>query len=163
MRIFDAHCHLQFAINSALNSLPHLLPSSFGCCSTSPSDWTTVLKLTQAFPPDNNDEIKQVFPAFGIHPWWANEIKDDDWVQQLEDILINNSHAVVGECGLDKRSAKNNNCNEWKSLYHEQQQVFIEQIRLAEKLNRALVVHCVQVIKLCYCSIMFIITHFIIL
>ncbi len=75
------------------------------------------------------------FFSAGIHPWYINP---DSWQSDLKKIQIiaaDNNMLAVGECGLDKIC---------KTDYIFQQQVFKTQIKLANLLNKPMIIHCVR-------------------
>ncbi|MBS1510128.1 MAG: TatD family hydrolase [Bacteroidetes bacterium] len=70
----------------------------------------------------------------GIHPWYI----DADWPQQLQ-VLQHYAAApnvlAIGECGLDALSTTD---------FALQQQVFAQQVLLANQLQKPLILHCVK-------------------
>lgn len=130
MKLFDSHCHLQddrifdqveMVINRALESGVSLMV----CCGCSEKDWGKVNAIA--------DKFKSVIPAFGIHPWYVSECSEK-WLENLEYLLKSKPLAAVGEIGLDHAIKT---CN-----YELQLDVFIKQLRLAEKLHRPVSIHC---------------------
>lgn len=72
--------------------------------------------------------------CYGIHPSIAKNVCERNWLK-LENLLLN-KNAQIGECGLDKRFYG----------YEPggvQEIIFEKQIRIAQKLNRNLQIHCV--------------------
>ncbi len=97
------------------------------CCGTSPSDWLAVSQLAEQFP--------QVIPMIGTHPWFVSK----DWQKNfraLEKLLRENSHAGIGETGLDFQERFTNRA--------EQEASFAAHLDLARELNRPVAVHCVH-------------------
>ena len=71
--------------------------------------------------------------SLGIHPWNAGEYSDE--LLNKLDTLTNDIRLVaIGECGLDKNS---------KYPLDFQIPVFEQQIRLSEKAQKPLIIHCV--------------------
>jgi len=71
--------------------------------------------------------------SVGIHPWFL-----DNWQAQLETIGTLASHPncwAIGECGIDKNTS---------TPLPLQQQIFTEQIAIAEALQKPLIIHCVK-------------------
>ena len=91
------------------------------CNATGPKDWDKVLAL------------KDVIHGLGIHPWYVSDLPENVF-QNLENLLIQNPDAHVGEIGLDK-------C---KNDFYKQEEIFILQLELAQKLGRPVHVHCVR-------------------
>ena len=71
--------------------------------------------------------------SVGFHPWFANEFSEESMLQ-LEKWASDDRLALIGECGLDKNS---------KVSQQEQIDVFQQQIRLSEKIQKPLIIHCV--------------------
>jgi TatD DNase family protein len=73
--------------------------------------------------------------SYGLHPWHINR---DTCFQQL-DLLRVAGHEkrclAIGECGLDKLSQVD---------FGLQQEVFTEQIQIANALGKPLIIHCVK-------------------
>jgi TatD DNase family protein len=78
---------------------------------------------------------KPNYYSYGIHPW---HIQPDNFSDKLEE-LDNKCHEkrclAIGECGLDKLS---------KVEMSLQEEVFTEQIRIANAVNKPLIIHCVK-------------------
>ena len=73
--------------------------------------------------------------SYGLHPWF---IKKDEYEEQLRliELKVNEKRCLaIGECGLDKLSPVN---------FELQQKVFIEHIKIANKINKPLIIHCVK-------------------
>ncbi len=74
------------------------------------------------------------FYSYGIHPWYVK----DDYTYELDhlrNIAKEKRCIAIGECGLDKMSSVD---------FALQQEVFEEQIKLANELNKPLIIHCVK-------------------
>lgn len=64
-------------------------------CSVEPSDWNATLEYSS-----RSDSI---LPALGVHPWYIEGLQDnDDWLNELERLLLLHPSAIVGEIGLCK-------------------------------------------------------------
>lgn len=128
---YDAHVHLQ-AFPEAM--LPDVLARAraagvdrFGCCGTSPADWDRVIALSLAEP--------GVEPSCGLHPWHSlDPALPKDWLESLEAKLAAHSGLGVGEIGLDAR----------KPDPKAQMRAFTEQIELAARVGRGIVLHAVR-------------------
>ncbi|SHO81574.1 Putative deoxyribonuclease YcfH [hydrothermal vent metagenome] len=75
-----------------------------------------------------------IYFSVGVHPYDASNY-DRDF---LEEFINNPKCVAVGECGLDYFRLPNDNIDEYKNL---QKNVFIDQIELAKKYNKPLIVH----------------------
>lgn len=131
--LFDAHCHLQD------KRLVKKLPSIFeawdfdsrnstqqgylACCGTNESDWEKVATMAQRH--------HVIIPNFGVHPWQVNTLSDT-WEQTLEAYLYK-IPSGIGEIGLDFTDPLSNR--------HLQEQVFIKQLDLANKLGLPVSIH----------------------
>jgi len=71
--------------------------------------------------------------SVGFHPWFANEFSEKSMLQ-LEKWARDDRLALIGECGLDKNG---------KVPLQKQIDVFQQQIRLSERIQKPLIIHCV--------------------
>lgn len=117
MKIIDAHSHIEYISYKYQSDIVGTI-----CCTTNEDDWSVLLNM--------ND--KNVFHAFGIHPWFVENI-NNDFDTRLSKILEQNKSAMVGEIGLDK----------YKPDMDKQIDVFIKQIEIAIKYKRPVFIHCV--------------------
>lgn len=94
---------------------------------TSPDDWESVRQLA--------DEVPEVLPSFGVHPWHANASLADDWETQLL-AQLDRRAAVVGEIGLDR----------WIEGFdfETQQEVFRRQLGIARRRRLPVSIHCLR-------------------
>lgn len=81
---------------------------------------------------EQNDRVK--YYSYGLHPWNIDDNYQDD-LEHLRNIVQEKGCLAIGECGLDKNS---------KVDLDLQQKVFVEQIKLANKLKKPLIIHCVK-------------------
>lgn len=83
----------------------------------------------------NEDCNPDTFYSCGIHPWYIETKNLPDQFNKLESLITDPKCIAIGECGLDKlKGAK-------PEL---QEEVFRQQIRLAEKNSKPLIIHCVK-------------------
>lgn len=128
----DAHNHLQDTRLGESGAVVAEMRAvgSVGCVvnATSETDWQAVEDLATT----HGDFIS---PAFGIHPWQAHTATDG-WQARLELLLEKHPRASIGECGLDSWiSGPSMDC---------QRPVFMDQLRLARKLDRPVTIHCLK-------------------
>lgn len=101
-----------------------------GCVvnATREADWEAVAALAREFP-------GYVFPAYGIHPWYA-DTAEKGWEERLRERLVADPTASVGEVGVDG----------WVESPGMEAQfgVFVKQAEIAEELGRAMTVHCLK-------------------
>lgn len=78
---------------------------------------------------------KMYYYSIGIHPWYLDENSLNNELVLIEKHLFNKTCLAVGECGLDHTI---------ESDYQLQKDVFIHQLKLAEKFKKPVIVHCVK-------------------
>lgn len=78
---------------------------------------------------------KTNYYSYGIHPWHVDKETCYHQLELLEVMMHEKRCIAIGECGLDKLS---------KSDFELQQEIFTEQIKLANKVNKPLIIHCVK-------------------
>lgn len=125
-KYIDAHCHLLDApnIDLAISNAQEKGIAAFICAPATPAQWNAIVDLTHKYP--------FVFGAVGIHPWNVCELPQN-WMLDLEKILIDNPKIMVGEIGLDKN----------RPNIDLQTDVFSRQLKIAHKYNRGVHLHCV--------------------
>lgn len=71
--------------------------------------------------------------SFGIHPWDSetNGLK----ISEIENKALDKFMLAIGEIGLDKVKGP---------AFEIQQSCFIDQVLIAEKINRPVIIHCVK-------------------
>jgi TatD DNase family protein len=70
-----------------------------------------------------------------LHPWLIDKDTYLNQLEELERLIYERRCIAIGECGLDKLSKVNFNL---------QQEVFVEQIKLANRVKKPLIIHCVK-------------------
>lgn len=131
MKFYDAHNHMQvegFADRQAeviaeAKSVGLVGMVVNGICE---NDWASVEQLAK--------DYADIYPSYGLHPWFHHE-RSTNWLDLLSEFLIR-SPSGVGELGLDRYK---------EGLpYEEQEGVFLEQWKLAARLNRPASIHCLK-------------------
>lgn len=75
--------------------------------------------------------------TLGHHPWWVERLLTDEELDFLKEKLKNDKYCLaLGECGLDKLKGVDLGL---------QEQIFEQQIELANELNAPMIIHCVRV------------------
>ena len=130
--LYDAHNHLQDdrldpwrdALLAALPATGLIQSVVNGSCA---EDWPQVADLAQQHP--------WIRPAFGLHPWYVKE-RREDWLVTLRGYLVAFPHAIVGEMGLDR----------WieQPDIAAQLECFRAQHALACELDRPVTIHCLR-------------------
>lgn len=129
--MFDFHLHLaRLPHKKQLTQLLCDRKYDFVAVACEPWEWNEVAQLKKEF----SSEIKPFMVSFGIHPMMATQT-NDEMFEKLREFLKDNEHAMVGEAGIDKRYPGYEDGT--------QDQVFLEQAKLAVELGRDLQIHCV--------------------
>jgi len=131
MPFFDVHIHLSDFTNVRPAELMERLEKACirkcVCVSAHPNDWEIAALFARTFK-------FEVIPCFGVHPWYVCNLRKD-WLQILENYLLEFPCALIGECGFDK--LKN-------SDFESMKRVFEPQLELAYALKRPLMLHTVK-------------------
>lgn len=96
------------------------------------SNQSNILELVNQYPWEFDETIPNY--SIGIHPWYINEQRLMHDLKMIDKKLGLSNCLAVGECGLDKRI---------EIPLALQQDVFVQQILIAEKHQKPLVLHCV--------------------
>ena len=91
-----------------------------------------ILELVNQYPHEFDTSIK--YYSIGIHPWHIEESRIENDLKIIEEKLQLDNCLAVGECGLDKRI---------ETPLALQIKVFENQLVLAQKYNKPVVIHCV--------------------
>jgi TatD DNase family protein len=97
--------------------------------------WTNqsnVLEIVNQYPQEFDAMIP--YYSIGIHPWFIVEERIETDLAVIESKIQETNCLAVGECGLDKRI---------ETPMELQQMVFEKQLLLAQKHQKAVVIHCV--------------------
>ena len=98
----------------------------------SASESTEVLEIVNQYPQEF--ETIEHYWSIGIHPWYIDENSFDKELQIIEEKLQLENCLAIGECGLDKRR---------ETPLELQLAVFEAQLKLAEKYQKPVIIHCV--------------------
>jgi len=125
----DSHLHLLDnrlggRVEKTVEEAQALGVARFICNTCRKSEWAPALELNRRFP-------KSVIPLLGIHPWYASEAAPG-WFERLEELAPKGGG--IGEIGLDGL----------RGDMEIQKKVFYKQLRLAGKLEKPVVIHCVK-------------------
>ncbi|MCX7942889.1 MAG: TatD family hydrolase [Deltaproteobacteria bacterium] len=127
--ITDTHCHLNDA--SLLGKIGSIIERSLNAGVHNfivPAYDIESLEVTYKIA----NKYKNVYPAYGIHPWYINESFD---LNNLRDYLADPRTIAVGEIGLDY-------ADDVKIPRDLQMKVFISQVELAIEYNLPVLIHC---------------------
>lgn len=128
--MIDSHAHLIGDMLDAKHIINNMQQDNLELIiniGTSLQDCQEGIKLAQ-----NN---KNIYTTVGLHPEYAQELTKDS-LKQLENFLPNNKIVAIGEIGLDYHYGADD------KLKEKQKEYFIEQIKLANKYNLPIVIHC---------------------
>ncbi len=129
MKLFDTHCHLchprlESQLAGVLDRGRAAGVVGFVCASGNVSESERAAEIART-----NDDV---FFAAGVHPHDAKDVPAD-YLKRIEQLAADPKNVAIGEIGLD---------------YHhdfsprpDQQRIFAEQLDLAEKLAKPIVVH----------------------
>lgn len=96
-----------------------------------PQDWQRQIELHQIYP--------QVWPVFGLHPYWVAEHTEDECDQAMDLLAVMLPRALaLGEAGLDFRPHVANGSEERQICFFE------SQLQLAQASNKVAILHVVQ-------------------
>ena len=129
MRFFDTHIHLSDFESGADTVIAEALAYKtykMINVASSKNDWEKITKISDKYP-------KNIVPALGIHPWKAGDTIAAD-IENLERLIIKYPATLLGECGLDGL----------KPDFEKQVDIFLQQVQLAKKYKRPLIIHSVK-------------------
>lgn len=155
---FDAHNHIHMGPSQPMKAImmhhnDRAGLSGLAIMSTHPRDYDTVSSLATSLPETFPD--LRVVPCYGVHPWFLHELDDEHWkpmdqqadcptwLYDLEQRLLQNPRAIVGELGLDGFHF-DIETEELTSSMELQVEAFEAQMKLAARLERPVSVHAVQ-------------------
>lgn len=126
-KIIDTHAHLTCEdlyprINGVIDDARAAGIDKMICVCCLPEEYQRALSI-------NDDNI---YPAYGIHPEYADEVSDK-WRQELEEAAAEMKLIAIGEIGLDYHWVKDN--------ADKQKELFVWQLKLAEKYQLPVLIH----------------------
>ena len=127
--LVDTHCHLFFDefkndIDGVINRANEQGVTSFICVGTNINESIESYKLAKKY--------KNIYSTAGIHPH-DSEAAEDNYLNELRNLLLNQKVIAVGEIGLDY----------YRNISKPDSQkiVFKEQLELAQDINKPIVFH----------------------
>lgn len=78
---------------------------------------------------------KPKYYSYGLHPWYIDKATCYDQLDLLRNMVQETHCLALGECGLDKLS---------KVDFELQEEVFTEQVKIANQVRKPLIIHCVK-------------------
>lgn len=85
--------------------------------------------------PDIEGVSTNQFISIGIHPWFIKQYGIPGVLDLIKSNASKKNVLAIGECGLDKLI---------DVPFKIQEEIFIEQIKIAEAFNKPLIIHCVK-------------------
>lgn len=92
-----------------------------------------VIEIVNQYPNEFDKTVKWF--SIGIHPWYIDEEKNDEYLKIIEEKLQCDNCLALGECGLDKRI---------EIPLENQIAVFEKQLVLAQLYKKPVILHCVS-------------------
>ena len=93
-----------------------------------------IINRFEHFEQDKTD----FYYSLGLHPWYLTDVENQ--LELLKKESVASRVLAIGECGLDKV------CDtKWETQIY----AFEQQIALAEKINKPLIIHCVRAYNEC--------------
>jgi TatD DNase family protein len=116
--------------NSRISGIRRLL-----CCGSEENDWEDVARIRAKYGRcgDDGRDDRLIICAYGVHPWYVDQVSDD-WDTVLKECLHNDPSAAVGEIGLDNAINPRND--------DKQIDIFTRQLKIAEQFKRPVSIHC---------------------
>lgn len=128
--MIDSHCHLDFAcfaedLTDILSQCQAKNIHKIVIPGTQAASWPHLITLCEGAP--------LLEFSLGLHPYFLNQYHEDD-LRLLDQLLTRHRHSVVavGEIGLD---------NSISTAFDRQEQVFIQQLLLAQKHQLPVIIH----------------------
>lgn len=131
--MIDVHCHLNF--KTFADDYDEVIKRAFAKGVTRIINVGTTLESSQ-WAVDLAKKYDELYAIVGIHPHHADKVQHD-WIGKLEKIATYPKILAIGEIGMDFYEYKSNGIVDPKV----QEEVFVEQIKLAHKLKLPLQIH----------------------
>ena len=94
-----------------------------------------ILESLMAHEEKAAENIPGVAYTYGIHPWFLNENNYKQQISSVENAMGHSDIIAVGEAGFDKIKGPGREL---------QYRIFAEQVLIAEKVKKPVVIHCVR-------------------
>ena len=123
--LIDTHCHISNEdYNNKEEIIKNMEDNIMIVSTASPKDINEVIELCETH--------KNIYGTIGIHPEFADTYKNED-LKKIEKYLNHPKIVGIGEIGLDYHYTKENK--------EKQKELFIKQIKLANKYKKTIVIH----------------------
>lgn len=144
--MFDTHCHLNFSIfagrvRQVIDGARKAGVDYFVVPGTDLETSKKAVEIAQKY--------SNVYAAVGIHPhhiyqYQILNIKYQKYILNIKNLLKSKRAVAIGEIGLDKhiyQKTKYKNYKVGEQFFSLQKQFFIEQLKLAKKFNKSVILH----------------------
>lgn len=137
--LIDSHCHLDFSDFDADRAEVLLRAKAVGVM-TYINPGCTMARSRRAV--ELVGEHPEIFAAVGVHPHDAHEV-DTNSLAELTKLALNPKTVAIGEIGLDyfRMQGAGDRGQEVEEIKKIQQQAFREQLKLAQRLSKPVVLH----------------------
>ena len=81
-----------------------------------------------------NPQIGRLY-SVGFHPWYVHQYEHDEMISLVDNLSKYEDVLAIGECGLDRHI---------ENLIEIQENVFIKQVEIAERVQKPLIIHSVK-------------------
>ena len=135
--MIDIHCHIELdEVNNVENILEKCKDNGVKKIIVSGYDLNSCIEAVALA-----NKYEMIYATIGYLPEVLQN-KENNSLEQLENLMQNPKVVGIGEIGLDYYWYKDNK--------EEQKELFINQIEFAQKYNKPIVIHCREAIQDCY-------------
>ncbi|MEK9186239.1 MAG: TatD family hydrolase [Patescibacteria group bacterium] len=149
--LIDSHTHIHFLTYDADREavIQHAQKAGIKmiCVGTQSTTSESAIKLAEKYP-------KDIWATVGFHPnhlseEWHHDKKEQKGaapenfdIEKLRALAKNPKVVAIGECGLDYYRLGTSEMRQIKMIKEKQKEVFLAQAKLAQELDKALMIHC---------------------
>src|ERR1035437_3366952 len=93
------------------------------------------IQILNIFAQEMPDAEPDFLFSAGLHPWHISKVNPEECFESIGQAANQKNMLAVGECGLDRSIPTD---------FALKEHCFIEQIQIANRSNKPLIIHCVQ-------------------
>lgn len=93
------------------------------------------IQILNVFAQDLPLDEPDYFFSAGLHPWHIEKVNPEECIHAIERVADQKNMLAIGECGLDRSISTD---------FQLQEKYFNEQIQVAGKHSKPLIIHCVR-------------------
>jgi len=93
------------------------------------------IQIENIFAQDLPEMKGQMYYSAGLHPWHIEHVNAEQCFESIALATKQSNMLAIGECGLDRSISADFNI---------QKQYFLEQIKIAKRSSKPLIIHCVR-------------------